>query len=465
MQMSVARNGLTQQIHLLKLIRCSQLYDTKSFRVPAASLRHGGKTFLRSLTSASESHNATTGQATLRGRSLRVSTLFTVLLVLGVGTTAVGLYEFYSLFTLWPEELRADLRAGIQARNQGDPSVSERYLTRAYQTALSLSPLALSPNPYLKLSGIAAVLADVAPEPRAKEVLQSIWDRGGVSQSSTSSVDGSEASPAGTDHDWASYTLTNEERLRRVAVACKLAELCTERSQEEEEKWLKWAVEEVLRLAGAQTEPGGARAGEAETGAAREVQDGNPYSQPVVLADLELPSWMRKVDLGAPLAALGTLYARKGNVEYAMPLYLQAISLLLPPKMENISIEDRCQAAQLMNNLSELIMRRPPSPPIRHQAEAWARQAYGEVERAEDMPLSRKGWLSPGDDHSREVCNQLLGVVLFNLGMLREMDQDSTTARSLYERSAKQCEKVGMKEGVMQAKEALRRIGRGGTSR
>lgn len=42
------------------------------------------------------------------------------------------------------------------------------------------------------------------------------------------------------------------------------------------------------------------------------------------------------------------------------------------------------------------------------------------------------------------------------------MDEDEATARSLYEQSLKQCEKVGMKEGVMQTKQALRRVGRAG---
>ena len=34
-------------------------------------------------------------------------------------------------------------------------------------------------------------------------------------------------------------------------------------------------------------------------------------------------------------------------------------------------------------------------------------------------------------------------------------------ARSLYEQSLKQCEKIGMKEGVLQTKQALRRVGHG----
>lgn len=39
-------------------------------------------------------------------------------------------YDFYNAFTLWPPEVRNDLRAGLKARNQGDLGLSERYLRR-----------------------------------------------------------------------------------------------------------------------------------------------------------------------------------------------------------------------------------------------------------------------------------------------------------------------------------------------
>lgn len=173
----------------------------------------------------------------------------------------------------------------------------------AYQTALTLPLSVLGPDPYLKLSGIAAVLAEVAPERRAKEVLRSVWDMGGASRAASSDSPDNNDSTSNRDSsgEWATYTLTNEERLRRAAVACKLAELCAnEDGKEEEERWLVWAVEEVLRLAGVSA-------------------DGTSHSESastsVVLAELELPSWMRRADLGAPLAALGSVYAQKGNVE------------------------------------------------------------------------------------------------------------------------------------------------------
>ena len=110
-----------------------------------------------------------------------------------------------------------------------------------------------------------------------------------------------DASNSGSN-DWVMYTLTNEERLRTVAVAFKLAELCTNEEEVEVEKWLVWAVEEVLRLAGVQTKNGDSVGGTARS---------DSTSASVVLAELDLPSWMCRVDLGAPLAALGSVYARK----------------------------------------------------------------------------------------------------------------------------------------------------------
>lgn len=244
-------------------------------------------------------------------------------------------YEIYTSFTLWPVEIRKDLRSGIRARNEGDDALSERYLARyvflwllsssvsalrvvrscshprpicsAYQTALTLPLSALGPDPYLKLSGIAAVLAEVSPPKRAKQALRSVWDKGDV----PTSLENGGGSSNGDD-GWASYTLTNEERLRRVAVACKLAELCANENEagEEEEKWLTWAVEEVLQLAGVHT-----KSRDSVGVTTRADNAGTSTSTSVVLAELELPSWMRRVDLGAPLAALGTVYARKGNVE------------------------------------------------------------------------------------------------------------------------------------------------------
>ena len=83
----------------------------------------------------------------------RVSTLFTALVVLAVGSTSFGLYvetglrvsrtyqsclsyryQFYNTFTMWPKEVRGDLRAGIKAKHQGDFETSEKFLRRCVAT-------------------------------------------------------------------------------------------------------------------------------------------------------------------------------------------------------------------------------------------------------------------------------------------------------------------------------------------
>lgn len=72
----------------------------------------------------------------------------------------------------------------------------------------------------------------------------------------------------------------------------------------------------------------------------------------MLVGELDLPPWVGKNDLGATLEALGNFYAGKRNVEYAMPLYLQSISLLLPPpkadKPEPGSA-DKCHAATIVS--------------------------------------------------------------------------------------------------------------------
>lgn len=427
--------------------RCRLLVRHLNFRRPA--WRHA---FIRPAVACSRKFSSTASSHSTTASGVRVSRLFTALLALGIGATGLGLYEFYTSFTLWPEQVRGDLRAGIKARNQGDLSLSERYITRAFQTALSLPYQTFAPDPYLKLSGIASLLSEVALDRRSREALQIAWEIGAGPSEQHSPLPNAEKKSSAVVEGapgWSSYTLSNEERLRRVALAYKLGQLASERDLEEEEKWLLWAVEEVLRLSGL-----GMTNAKSDTNTRMHENAGSS-----ALEDLELPPWMSKTDLGAPLEALGALYAKKGRIEYAMPLYLQAISLLLPPKANNVSIEDRCRAAQLMNNLSELIMRRPPAPEVRAQAEAWARQALGIIERAQAQPRSSQwfGWGQPADD-GRDVCEHALGVVLFNLGSLREMTSDLDGAKKLFEKSAEQCSKVGIREGVVEAQEALRRV-------
>ncbi|KAI0732716.1 hypothetical protein C8Q72DRAFT_816637 [Fomitopsis betulina] len=360
----------------------------------------------------------------------RISTVFTVLIALGIGSTAYGVYEFYSLFTMWPQEIRGDLRAGIKARNQGDFSLSERYLRRALETALSLPLEIFAPSPHLKLSGIAIALASTLEDAERPEAAYEVY-----SDALTHLRAANAASP-----------LSGPERLRAVAIASKLGEMAEayQLPVAEEERWLTYAVEELMRLLRDETAKGTL------------VVEGDSElvdKTPLMLAELEMPPWVTKTDVGSPLEALGRFYAREGNVEYAVPLYLQAISLLVPPSSskKKSTPEERCRGAQLMNNLSELSIRGKHTDEKRAQAIAWAEQGLATIERTK---------AAGGSAEELWLCEQTLAAVLFNLGSLHEMSGETDRSREMFKQSLDQARDIKMREGVMEAQAALRRIER-----
>jgi hypothetical protein len=62
-----------------------------------------------------------------------ISTMLGVSVCLPIGSTITYLchsdrYEFYSSFAIWPEEVRADLRAGVKAKQQGNLALSGKLL-------------------------------------------------------------------------------------------------------------------------------------------------------------------------------------------------------------------------------------------------------------------------------------------------------------------------------------------------
>jgi hypothetical protein len=104
--------------------------------------------------------------------------------------------------------------------------------------------------------------------------------------------------------------LSVEEQLRGVTLACKLAEMTSTlgRGDDEEEKWLSWAVQVILKnimvMDPAKTERGDSE----EPSYAGQILGVNFI--------LGLPEWVSATDLAAPFEALGTLYARTGRSEY-----------------------------------------------------------------------------------------------------------------------------------------------------
>ncbi|KAJ4464927.1 hypothetical protein J3R30DRAFT_3317628 [Lentinula aciculospora] len=330
----------------------------------------------------------------------------------------------YQTLTMWPPEIRSDLRDAVRAKFKGDLVTSEQHFHRAWTTIQTLPIDLLGSQPYLKLTGIALAFADVLElsnkHQRAYAVYLHAWEL--------------------LQLDEAKPTLSGPERLRAVAIAAKLGELAKKlkRPKTEEEKWLVWGVEELLRVV---------------KGSSKDDPSGNEdyrHQGSFNLPMLALPSWISKTDIGAPLEALGSFYAEAGRLDFAMHLYLQAISLLIPPAPEKSSPEDRCRGAQLMGNLSEMIMRRPPTPETLHQAEAWASQA---------LAVTRKARADAGKPIAQ--CEEVYAATLYNLATFRDMAGDKIAARNLYKDGLEQARSMGMTEGVVEASRALHRLDMG----
>lgn len=76
-------------------------------------------------------------------------------------------------------------------------------------------------------------------------------------------------------------------------------------------------------------------------------------------------------------------------------------------------------AAQIMNNLSSLIMSKPPSAETLLQAEAWARKSVA----VSGQEIKGRG--AKKLQGELDVCESTLAVALFNIASLREVSSNS----------------------------------------
>ncbi|THH12149.1 hypothetical protein EW145_g203 [Phellinidium pouzarii] len=201
----------------------------------------------------------------------------------GVAATAWGLYEFYMTLTIWPKEVRTDLRAGLRAKERGDLKLSQRHLANAWRIVQTLPSDSLAPNPYLKVSGIAIVLAEVLEADRQldqafsvlRDALLNFPNQEQLPSSATlfvspASNPNSAPSPSPSSLSTSATTsktvphsdsakpasivkTTHREdtrtRMRAVAISLKLGALAEALSRPaDEELWLEFAVEEVLSI-------------------------------------------------------------------------------------------------------------------------------------------------------------------------------------------------------------------------
>jgi tetratricopeptide (TPR) repeat protein len=265
-----------------------------------------------------------------------------------------------------------------------------------------------------------------------------------------------------------------EERLRAVSLAQKCGDLAgikevtqgltgsiilQEESTSLAEEHLRWSVEELLRMAVPDQE--------------RAKALSNPDSA-LMLADLELPPWISGATLGASLEALGQLYASEKRSEYAIPLYIQSINLLMPANKESRkrdpTVSERCQTGILMNNIAQLLVDADKSSVKVDEASTWAVKGLDIVAYA----LRGTGWDGKegkgfkkieGTDEAR--TNQVKGLcwtaevaLLCNLAEMARIKKDDCKAREIYQKVYVKADRYGMREVRNRAAQALSELER-----
>jgi len=339
---------------------------------------------------------------------------------------------------MWPKELREDLRAGIKAQHQGNLLLSARYLQRAWEACLTLPKEDLGSNPWLKVSGIACKLGEVLEDSNQSDKAYDIYAQ-------CCNLMQGEA---------AASRLSTAERRRAIALSMHLGELAEllGKPERDEEHWLLWNVEEFLRI---YKENSGEEA-------LRHLDD--PHEQ-----ELKLPVWTEKDGFEIALEALARYYAKQGNAEYALSLYLRAISLILPPTTPEaraaVSPARRCRAAQMMTNISGLYIDDSASPERLDQAKSWTVKGMEVVEQARTEignPSAKKNWIKKNDANQLEQekveCERVWAVLLYNLGSILEMQDNQDEARELFKRALRQSRDIGLAEGIAEAENALARM-------
>ncbi|KAJ1032694.1 hypothetical protein NDA16_000716 [Ustilago loliicola] len=369
--------------------------------------------------------------------AVRVGTLFTSLIALAIAVTSYGLYEYYTFFSAWPVSIRDDLRAALKARNRGDARRAESYFRKALATARGIKGELNEPIPIpkgqpegqrgeamLKISGIAIALAALLENEgkvsEAYEVLEDVWEEV-MERGKYAGV---------VEREKGEWKRGDRDRMRGVQLAQKLGLL----------------------------------------GQLPDVR--------VELLNLDLPAWVTKLDLLSSIEALGTFYAGKGLPEYAVPLYLQTLSILLPPTNQSTrspTESERCKAGLIMNNLSQLLSGSNIKDAIK-----WALKGLDITDKTVQLAgfespstSGQKEVVQSSEERTQEVKYECLGVkltLLYNLGVLSDMAGDKCQARVYFQKAYKvasgvEGELAFAKVAKSKAAESLARLERRGSDK
>ncbi|CAD6950140.1 unnamed protein product [Tilletia controversa] len=451
--------------------------------------------------------------------------MFIILSSLGLLATAYGVWEYYKSFSAWPRELRDDLRGALLARDRGDSKRASEYFKKVLVAARGMVTASssgqqqpLGKDPTLKTTGIAIAYAAMLEQDGAldeaykvyAEALDEILLRGDFEPESSTEATQRVRGGRGRSRLYEEVR-SPEERMRAVALAQRCGDLALRPEVRDQlvnagqwdsdpaEEHLKWSVEELLRLVNI-----------VDTKDSEKTKLTGEKADAVLLSDLSLPPWVSTTDLGASLEALGAFYASRSNIEYAVPLFLQALALLLPPTRSSQGADqesnllatkihgdgarpepspsDRCHAGVIMNNLAQLFvqvseaspLRQPPSTegptkapavgPV-EQGLAWANKGLEIVQSTQ----ARCGWVnserdgvgvslkSTGEeeqDRVRAECARAQVTLLYNLGLINEMSKDTLAARHFFQRAYTEAERYGFRDARSRSAQALARLER-----
>lgn len=255
------------------------------------------------------------------------------------------------------------------------------HFIRAITAATSISPLSLSPDPLLKLSGIYISLSSM---------LESKGDLSRAYSTLSEALNhfGAEPLKAGASlRGWAGtglpegYALTEADHVRAVGITQKLGHLAVQLSSDRKAPpfplspsasasgsaltsdngalsnarkgpltWLEAAEHHLSNALAAMLKLGLAAGRQATPdqpiilGRDLDLPEGQSLDNAVDEGDEEIVGRVDKRGVGMTMEALSEVYARRGKYDLANQLLIQAISLLIPPTAKQAPpVRDRCQ--------------------------------------------------------------------------------------------------------------------------
>ncbi|ORY04103.1 hypothetical protein K493DRAFT_276124 [Basidiobolus meristosporus CBS 931.73] len=328
-----------------------------------------------------------------------------------VGLLGSAYYEYnYHGVRRYPSNIRSPLRkALLYHKYKEDPVRALPYYEQAVDLALKSPQLEDTSS---EVTGLiiqfGTFYEDQKNWEKAIEVYTKAFDLL-VSENKETSID--EVTYERLNSTVTETPLAGEKLIRAVGIAQKLGELYEKiHARSMAEKYYVWAVERLLRHRVVKSD-------------SEKLPSGRYF---------ELPEWITPTEIGASLESLAMFYAMDGKYNYAIPLYIRALSTLN---------ETHCHASVIMCNISEAFANMGQYK----EAQAWARKG---------LDVARLG----RDD--KHECDQSCGVLLYNIGMIYEMSGQTDGAMKYYTQSMNHARKIGYKECQREAAQALDHIRR-----